>query len=534
MQGIDHKKARTRVCLLLAACFAVGVFGVCPASAGDYRAKIDGVDTSKAPEIRLFVTFLNRTDLPVNPNLIDLYDVKINDTLVDDDDVELGIWRDEEEGTDLVLVMPGIVGLSEAARKTISEEMKVLEKAMGPKDRVAMVTYSRAVAVVQPLDEAKGKAKEAFDKITPAGVRPFMFSALDQAIEVLETSPEGRKRAILYLGDGTDAGAVGVAEIDEKLRETVARARRAKTKIWSIGFDSNEVSENSRRTFQLLSRKTGATWRFAKTRLELTRALEGSLGEIIGQLVLKLHWGDFEEKKVYDFQVQLQSDNSEETETAVFKAPVEKVRTDWVFWAVVSVLACVVALIVAAFFTWLVVWLRRRRDRREAEALLAELLEDRVQECETCFRVQKPEWEECPFCAAGMKPLSGTQKAPPFVYDDEDNKLCNVCGRVCLPEWTACAFCAEGMEVLPEWQKVKDEEALLTGNVDMEKMAEDARKKSEEEAAVAQAAAAVAAEEARQRQDQLSKGGKECPACGRIMDPSWPECLFCASGAAPQ
>ena len=537
MQGTERPEAlrgegrRWRVWVVVAA--------LClpwPVQAGprDFRAKIDAVDTSDAPNTRVFVTFLNDKSAPVNPKLIDLSEVRINGRLVDREDVKLGIWRKEEEGTDLVLIMPGIVGINEAAQKTISEEMKSLEKIMALDDRAGLVTYSRAVTIAQPLHDNKAKAQAAYEKVKPAGVRPFMFSSLDKAIGMLETSPEGRKRAIVYLGDGTDAGAIGIPELDAKLEEAVARARRAKVKIWTIGYDAKGINETSRRALRLLSRKTGATWRYAKTRRELTQALEATYGEIIGQIVLKFSWDDYEEKKVYEYKVRLQSESSEEVETAAFKAPVEEVRVDWIFWGIVCGISCLLFFIISVTTIITTIVLRRRRDRREAEELMAELLVDRPDECETCFRAQKPEWEACPFCAEGMAPLSNTQKAPPFVYDDEDRKLCNTCGRVCSPEWTACAFCAQGMEPLPEWVKVKEEEALLTGNVDTEKMAEDARKKAEEEAAAQQAAAMEAAAGVSERQSKIAAGGAECPTCRRIMDPKWPECLYCASGLPPK
>ncbi len=508
----------------LLALWAGVLLGAQAAQAGprDFRVKIDRVDTSDAPTARLFVTVLDDRDMPVNPKLIDLFQVRVNGQKVDDGDVEMGIWRDEEAGTDLVVVLPATAGLSESSIGAISESLKVLEKALKEKDRVALVTYSRAVTVPAPLAVDKTKPKQEFDKAERKGVRPFMFSALDKAIELLETSPEGRKRAILYLGDGTDAGTTGVIEINAKLEETVARARRAKIQIWTLGFDPAGMSETSRRTLSLMSRKTGATWRVANTKRGLGESIDATFGEIVGQLVITIEY-DFNAFETYEFQVKLQSESSEETESLPFKAPVEKVRFDWIFWGIVCGLSCITLAVLTLVTLITTVTLRRRQARKEAEELLKELLEDRPPTCEVCSRAQKPEWEACPFCAEGMAPLPPSTKEPLFVYDDEDRKICNKCGRVCAPEWTACAFDAQGMEPLDEWVKLKREEAMLTGNIDPEKMAEEAR----------QAAAAAAAASVAERQAQLASGGRECPKCRRIMDAKWPECLFCASGLPP-
>lgn len=497
-----------------------------------FRAKIDAIDVEDAPELKVMATFLDGQDRPVNPKLIDLVEVRIGEKRVDDSGVELGIWRDEDAGTDLVFVLPAIKGISEATLKTMSEVVKVGTGALRAEDRAALVTYSRAVVIAAPLSVEKDGLATAYEGIEPKGVAPFMFSALDKAVTALETSPPGRKRAVIYIGDGTDAGAIGVDELNLKIEETVSRARRAGVQIWTLGYAPGGMDDVSARTMALVSRKTGATFREATSQREVQSMFEAVIGEIVGQLVVRVHWG-FEAQTDYTFKLRLQSENSREVDTMPYTARVNEVRVNWVLWGVVSGLLCLILAIGAIVVVVGAAWWRRRQARREAEELLADLLEDRPEECETCHRVQRPEWEECPFCAQEMPPLSEQERAPPFVYDEDDQKLCNTCGRTCRPEWVACGFCAQGMEPLPEWAALKAEEAALAGEVDPEKMVEEMKKKAAEDAAVKEAAAAGAAKEAAERQAKLAAGGKECATCHRVMDPKWPECLYCASGLEP-
>lgn len=497
-----------------------------------YRAKIDRVDAAEAPEVRVFVTFLSDQDSPVNPKLVDLYEVKIDGERVDRDDVELSIWREQDEGTDLIFIMPAIVGFPKTTLTAIGETIDAGGKALRGEDRAGLITYSRAVTVNAPLAADKGAIKTEYDQIDPKGVRPFMFSSIDKAITLLETSPEGRKRAIVYLGDGTDAGAIGVDELNRKLQETISRARDNGVLIWTIGHSPGGMTETARRTLMLLSRKTGATYREARSQRETTGELEAVIGEIIGQLVLVVDW-DFEPQTQYRFEVSIQSENSNTVDTSPFKATIEEVKFDWLFWGIFSGVLCILLTVGTIATVVTVVWLRRRQARRDAEELLADLLVDRPSKCETCHRVQKPEWEACPFCAQGMEPLDGSHKEPVFVYDEEDRKLCNVCGRVQRPDWAACPFCAQGMEPLPEWVAIKEEEAMLTGNFDPEAMAAKAQAEAEEAAKLQQAAAAAAAADAAERSAKIAAGGSECPTCHRVMEPQWPECLYCASGLPP-
>jgi uncharacterized OB-fold protein len=284
----------------------------------------------------------------------------------------------------------------------------------------------------------------------------------------------------------------------------VRRARASDVHIWTLGYDPNGADPLQMRSLQLISRKTGATTRVAQGQRELGQRFDHIIGEIIGQLVLTFP-ADYDAGHVYEYEASLQSFKMREAlKTRPYKEAVEEVKFNWLLWGVVCGVACLLFVVITLTTVILVVVTRRKRLRREAEEELADLLEE------------KPEGEE---------------PDPAFVYDEEGQKICNVCGRPNHPDWAYCPYDERGDAPLPEWEARKREEAfLLKGEVQKDEAKEAAAK---EAAAKAVADRKKAAKEAQDKARALAAGGQECPTCKRVMDPKWPECLYCASGLKP-
>jgi hypothetical protein len=498
----------------------------------EWRAKIDRIDTSDAPNIRLFMTYLDVDGSPVNPELIDFVEVFRDGKVIPGSSVEISTWRDQPEGTDIVFIVPATGDVTDSHLKAVSEGIKGWVGALGTNDRVAVVSYSFSVEVLGDLSTDKGNGLGEYESVARKGVRPFMFSALDKAITLLETTPVGRKRAIVYIGDGSDAEPRLGPALSQKVEEVHRRAKKENVQIWTVAFGPQGINAVDTRTLQLLSRKTGATFRAATSVRQLKERLRDTIGEVVFQIVLDVH-DRTEENTEFTWVVHVQAAKSPEVETNPYRETIGEVTFNYLLWGIISGLTCIFLVLATVITIVVVIKVRRDRARKEAEALLADLLEEREESCETCHRVQKPEWETCPFCAAGMPPLGRKQKAAPFVYDEQDRKLCNVCGRVANAEWAACAFCAQKLEPLPEWTEKKREEALLLGEMAPEDFAAQMQNDAQADVAAAQAAAASAAADAKERQEAIAKGGAPCGKCKRIKDPKWPECLYCASGLPP-
>ncbi len=468
-----------------------------------WRVKIDAVDVSQAPNVRVFLSFLDPKSRPVNPKAVDLAEV-----LIDDDQRlevprgDVSLWRDQPEGTDLVLVLPATATISKPTQEVIATAMDEMVKGLREEDRVGLVTYSYAVSAKVKLGEDRSKLKSTYADETFKGTRPFMFSAIDKAITMLETSPEGRKRAIVFVGDGSDASNVIGEELSEKLHDLVSRARTQGVRVWTLGYDPKGINKFQVRSLQLLSRKTGATYRDASSQRDFGARFDHIIGEIIGQLVLEVR-GDFTEGQTYKFKAKMQAFKSPELVTRAHKLPVEEVRFNWLLWGIVCGVTCIVVGIISLVSFIVVIRTRRRVIREDAELELADLLED------------KPEEE-------------GEEEEPLFVYTEQGAKICNTCGREARPEWATCPYDERGKKPLPEWEEKKREQAALLGGAGAAPAADpEQAKKAAEEAAEKRK---LAAEEAKKRASALRAGGKECPKCKKIMDPKWPECLYCAGG----
>lgn len=532
MTALHHRIAALLLALGLAFGAWLGASALVQAQPRQFRTKIDKVLTQDAPELRLLVTFLDEKDTPVNPEHIDLSEVVINDRTTESREVQRGVWAQQPEGTDLVLILPATRRLGPSAFKILQETVPELIKGMGEQDRIALITYSRSVGEDVPLAREKDKVAASYGALKRSGVRPFMFSALDKGITMLQPSPEGRKKAIIYVGDGTDAATIKVEDLNEKLKELITRAEKSDIQVWCVGYATGGLNPSDTRTMRLLSRKTNATYREAPGQRQLREALDQTMGEIAGQLVLTLK-ADVKEQQTYEFKVRLQSEHGSEIESLPYTAKVNKVATDWVLIGIVAAVCCLVGGLTLIILVIVLYRVNKSRARREAEELLADLLADREEKCDTCHRVMKPEWEECFFCAQGMEPLKHEEREPPFVYDEQDRRLCNVCGRSVPEEWQACAFCAQHQPPLPEWRKKKDKEAMLLGRVDPDKLTEQMLKQQAEEQAAIEAAQAAAMQDMEKRAAATAAGGRECSTCGRMMPAHWPECLHCAAGLPP-
>ena len=423
-----------------------------------YRTKVNSVDVRTAPKVKVRSTFLNPRDVPINPELIDQFDVFVNDERIDRKRVKLGVWSDEEDGTDVVFVLPLTATLGTQAKKKIGKMLPKLANGLGERDRAALVTYTRAVTVRLSLSEDKGELGGRYGGVQPVGVKPFMFSSLNTGISLLEASPDGRKKAIVYIGDGTDASTPDPEALNQKLREVITRARKTGIQVWTVGYNPQGLDDVDVRSLEILARKTGATYRRADSLRDLLYHMDNTLGEIVGELVLTVDWS-FEESTAYNFRVRFQSAKSPEIDSDTYKEKVGALKINWIFWSIFMGICCLLAFIgtIVGFFS--LRYYRRQRAKERAEKLLADILKEGEEEEEGLIGAQKP--------------------PAPFVYDDKGTKLCNLCGRESEGEWrvgcgavTSCRYFGPENTAIPEWLEKKNRDAVMLGQLDPEALAQ--------------------------------------------------------------
>ncbi|MBH24101.1 MAG: hypothetical protein CMH57_06550 [Myxococcales bacterium] len=447
------------VAVALALVWPTGALAQEPPSAEQtgYRAKINAVDVREAPLVKVRATFLSPLDVPINPELIDQYDIFINEERIDRRRVDIGVWGQEKDGTDAVLVLPLTASPGQPAKKAIADILPRMVSGLNKTDRAALVTYTRAVTVRYPMSAEAGELPGAYDGVKPVGIRPFMFSSLNTAISLLEASPDNRKKAIIYVGDGTDASTYDAEKVNQKLREVITRARKAGISVWTVGYSSGRLDDVDVRSLDLLARKTGATYRRADSLRDLAFHLDNAMGEVLGELVLKVKW-DFEEETPYTFTARFQSPRSPEIDTLPYKQKVGALKVDWIFWSIFCGIACFLIGIGTIVGYYVARYYRRKRAQEKLEKDLKDILKEDDTKGEAMVGAPRKD-------------------PPPFVYTDSGERLCNKCGRELDGKQTvpckaigACLYFPDNT-ILPEFKEAKDREALVLGQIDPEELA---------------------------------------------------------------
>ena len=187
----------------LLACSFVMLTGFVPipqtgSQPGGLQVHITQVDTSRFPQVRVYVSVTDEAGKPVgvDPNRIMLYEsgqgVKPNEVR--------GIGKTDPLTTLLVMDVSGSMdkagkldAAKAAARAYIAQ--------MRPGDQAGLLIFNTKISYVQALTEDKDAMAAAIGSLK-AGGDTAMYDALMQAVETLESVP-GRK-AIIVLTDGMD------------------------------------------------------------------------------------------------------------------------------------------------------------------------------------------------------------------------------------------------------------------------------------------------------------------------------------------
>ena len=521
------------------------------------RAKIDHVDTSDAPIIRIFVTFLKTNDFPVDPKNLEKVTVLI-DGMEFDGEVQRTTFMDLGFGVDIVFVLSvhGMVGTNtaeailEAAKTQISDQLK-------EGDRVGVVIDNGSALEIAPLGPPDGAGK-AIGAVDPKarGSGAYTYDAITAGMGLFEDEcPPQRKCVLIIVTDGKqtsfltkelDADKEGLDEKDDKarkragveafLKRSVKESKAKRVTIFAVLYKPFDELEG--KVIKLLTRKGGGTWRVARGHREVLEKVKYTFGEIYGQIVFTID-GELQEHTEYKFVVKMERKNAKGAITTLhFDQTVDEIKINWKLILIIAAIA-VGSLILLVIIILVVKFIKKRRKKKkEEEEKLEEAKkemgvdeeeeqlegdEEEVEEpevdnrprCPNCKRVMLEHWEECLFCqrqlpkpgevpkfdaaaapiAAGVAGLSTAA----FGADEEEEEVreCPDCGREMAPDWPECLFCAAGMG--------DDNDEQDAGAIQSRALAVDDEEEEEEE------------------QDLT------CPDCGREMKPHWPECLFCAS-----
>lgn len=164
----------------------------------DLQVRITQVDTSRFPQVTVYISITNAAGEPVgvDPNTIQLFENGLQVTLTQ----VLGSGEAGPLTTMLVMDASGSMynGGKLAAAQTAA---KAYVAQMRSGDQAGLISFNTAVTVVQPLTGDPAALRAAIDSLT-AHDDTAMYDALAQAVQALQEAA-GRK-AIIVLTDGLD------------------------------------------------------------------------------------------------------------------------------------------------------------------------------------------------------------------------------------------------------------------------------------------------------------------------------------------
>ena len=480
----------------------------------EYRLKIDNVDVSNAPDIRIRATFLNTASLPVNPEKIGAISIYDEEDLVTSRPKFMAL-KDSDIPIDLAIVVPISQRFSDVELESMKKSLtNIIEQARDengsfPGDRVAgFFDDGRAINVAE-----LGKASEVtalLQKTKPHGQPSFLYSSLDKAIEMMVDAADKRpnaRRAIILVTDAFDTYTFKKEDVQNEIMDTLAQARSRGISIYVIMF--KPFISSLIPLFEGLSRKTGGTYRYAAFADQVATEINTAWGEIYGELLVEFkHSGLHEGQKVV-YRMEAIREGGMQVQSERFReVQIEELKFDWKkFWIITGI---IVGLLIIALIVFLLVRRHRKKKAEEEAALQEQIIQEKIERgevCPKCRRTMMPDWKECMFCAREAAEELNKAKAENRAKAIEEaekkgikleNRICPKCNRTMMPQWKECLFCKAGIGA---------DGAAGGARKGIGPRADKNKKKDAPE-------------------------GRICPVCKRPMKPHWTVCLYCEADAS--
>jgi len=178
----------------------------------------------------------------------------------------------ERTPTTIVLVVDRSLSMSiEDRMPSLKEAVSTFLEKLPEGSRVAVIAFGSEVRLIQPFTADRRRAREAVNRIKPAGATRF-YDAVSNALELLDH--ERGRRVVLALTDGEDN-----ASIEADLDSAAAAALRLGLPIYTLGLgDEEEISSEDLRG---LAESTRGQYYPARRAAEL-KAIYETIAERIG------------------------------------------------------------------------------------------------------------------------------------------------------------------------------------------------------------------------------------------------------------
>jgi len=357
------------------------------ALAAGAQLAIQQVETTQKrwPHARAYVNVIGASGSPIQGLSQDLFRVYEGGRSDSSKIEKVDSLEAAQTGASIVLVIQAS-GAMLPVQEDLKKAVTAFVNGLSEKDQVAVVDYGETAEVVAPFSEDKGDVAGKAAKITFTGRSFLLYDGLAQAIQLFAAGSAPGKggapsllpvpKALVVISDGRDNGSATDVE------KVISDAGKRRIPIHAVGH--SELDQDSLANLEVISRRTGGTYRPAATVEDINKSLT-VIKDYINKMYV-LQWKTRLPHDGKDHRVEIAMEN--EGSSTSLKSSILVRTPDFTDWLRIGIIAAVVLLVVVGGIAIYLVTRPKPPPTRF---------------CPVCKRAQMPEWDVCLFCLKSAK-----------------------------------------------------------------------------------------------------------------------------------
>ncbi len=236
--------------LPLDACLAALAAGLAMAAAPVRAQQTQGPTTPKpgspaqqapAGKIRIRVQVVSAPVIVIDAKGEPVLDLQQKDFHIQDEGVDQTIESFELGGQQLSAVFVFETSARIATLLPAVQKSAIIftQTIVGPSGEAAVLSYDNSVNTLLPFSTDDDKIEKTIAQLTPGNSGAHLYSALAAAVALLRNRPSERRRAIVVVGEASDAGS------EERLGRVLRDAQLNNIVIYSVGLSPTAAALRS-------------------------------------------------------------------------------------------------------------------------------------------------------------------------------------------------------------------------------------------------------------------------------------------------